>query len=117
MKNKKNFLSNPGLMVLSFILAITLWLVVANVDNPVTTKQFRDVDVTILNENVLSNINKVYEVVSGAQASFTVKGRRSVLDNMTAEDFRVVADLAHMSEVYAIPIEISPKNEAVDVEI
>ena len=117
MKNKKNILSNPGLMVLSFVLAVTLWLVVANVENPVTTKQFRDVDITIINENALSNINKVYEVVSGAQATFTVKGRRTVLNHMTAEDFRVVADLAHMSEVYAIPVEISPKNEALDVEI
>lgn len=117
MKNKKNILSNPGLMVLSFVLAVTLWLVVANVENPVTTKQFRDVDITIINENALSNINKVYEVVSGAQATFTVKGRRTVLNHMTAEDFRVVADLSHMSEVYAIPVEISPKNEALDVEI
>ena len=56
-------------------------------------------------------------MVSGAQATFTVKGRRTVLNHMTAEDFRVVADLAHMSEVYAIPVEISPKNEALDVEI
>ena len=117
MKNKKNILSNPGLMVLSFVLAVTLWLVVANVENPVTTKQFRDVDITIINENALSNINKVYEVVSGAQATFTVKGRRTVLNHMTEEDFRVVADLSHMSEVYAIPVEISPKNEALDVEI
>ena len=117
MKNKKNILSNPGLMVLSFVLAVTLWLVVANVENPVTTKQFRDVDITIINENALSNINKVYEVVSGAQATFTVKGLRTVLNHMTEEDFRVVADLSHMSEVYAIPVEISPKNEALDVEI
>lgn len=117
MKNKKNILSNPGLMVLSFVLAVTLWLVVANVENPVTTKQFRDVDVTITNENVISNINKVYEIVSGAKATFTVKGRRTVLNQMTPEDFRVVADLSHMSEVYAIPIEVSPKSDSVDVEI
>lgn len=117
MKKKKKILSNPGLMVLSFVLAVILWLVVANVENPVTTKQFREVEVTILNDNVISNINKVYEVVSGAQATFTVKGRRSVLRNMTAEDFRVVADLSHMSKVYAIPVEISPKSEVMDVEI
>lgn len=114
---KKKVLNNSGLKVLSFVLAVLLWLVVANIENPVTTKQFKDVDVTIINESALNSINKVYEVKSGEKATFTVKGRRSVLNNLQAKDFKVVADLSHMSEVYAVPVEIAPKNENLDIEI
>lgn len=114
---KRKILNNPGLKVLSFALAVLLWLVVANIENPVTTKQFRDVEVSIINESALNSINKVYEVKSGATATFTVKGRRSVLDDLHADDFNVVADLSHMSEVYSVPVEISPKNDNLNIEI
>ena len=114
---KKILLNNPGLKILSFVLAVLLWLVVANIENPVTTKQFREVPVQIINENALNSINKVYEVASGETANFTVKGRRSVLDNLTASDFEVIADLAHLSEVNAVQVEITPKNENSSVEI
>ena len=114
---KRRIPSNPGLMILSFVLALVLWLVVANIENPVTTKVFRDVEVTITNENAIKEINKVYEVSSGDKATFAVKGRRSVLDNLTAKDFKVVADLSHMSEVYSVPVQVTPTSENPDIEI
>lgn len=114
---KKKLLNNPGLKILSFVLAVLLWLVVANIEDPVSTKQFREVPVEIINENALNSINKVYEVASGQTANFTVKGRRSVLDSLTANDFEVVADLAHLSEVNAVQVEVTPKNENISVEI
>ncbi len=117
MKLKKMLLNNPGLKLLSLLLAILLWLVVANIENPVSTKQFRDVEVKVTNEQVLDSIGKVYEIKSGETATFTVKGRRSALDNLRAKDFNVVADLSHMSEVYSVPVEIYPKNNNLDIEI
>ena len=114
---KRRIPSNPGLMILSFVLALVLWLVVANIENPVTTKVFRDVEVTITNENAIKEINKVYEVSSGDKATFAVKGRRSVLDNLTAKDFKVVADLSHMSEVYSVPVQVTPKSDNLDIEV
>lgn len=114
---RKRILNNPGLKLLSFILAVVLWLVVANIEDPVSSKQFKDVEVTITNESSLDSINKVYEVKSGATATFTVKGRRSVLDRLTYKDFNVIADLSHMSEVYSIPVEVTPKNSDLDIEV
>lgn len=114
---KDKILNNFGLKLLSFVLAIVLWLVVANVEDPVATKQFRDVEVTIANESAIASLNKVYEVTDGATATFTVKGRRSILDDLTSKDFNVVADLSHLSVVNAVPVEISPKNDNFDIEI
>ena len=99
------------------MLAVMLWLVVANIEDPVTTKQFKDVPVQVVNEKALNSINKVYEVASGETANFSVKGRRSVLDNMKADDFNVIADLAHMSEVNAVQVEVTPKEENKQIEI
>lgn len=116
MKGKKIF-SNPGLKLLSFVLAVLLWLVVANIEDSVTTKQFKDVAVEVINSNVISTLNKVYEIQSGETATFTIKGRRSVLDRLTADDFLVTADLSHMSDVNAVPVTITPKNGALDIEV
>lgn len=114
---KKMLLNNLALKILSFVLAVMLWLVVANIEDPVTTKQFKDVPVQVVNEKALNSINKVYEVASGETANFSVKGRRSVLDNMKADDFNVIADLAHMSEVNAVQVEVTPKEENKQIEI
>lgn len=116
MKGKKIF-SNPGLKLLSFVLAVLLWLVVANIEDSVTTKQFKDVTVEVINSNVISTLNKVYEIQSGETATFTIKGRRSVLDRLTSDDFLVTADLSHMSDVNAVPVTITPKNGALDIEV
>lgn len=116
MKKNKIF-NNLGLKLLSLVLAILMWLVVANIEDPVTTKTFKDVKVKVKNENVLDRINKVYEVKSGSRASFTVKGRRSVLDNLTAGDFNVTANLAHLSDVDAVQVSVTPKNKSLDIEV
>lgn len=103
---KDKLTNNIGLKVLSIILATILWLVITNVENPIGPKTFDNVPVTILHEEVISDLGKVYDIVQGETVSFTVEATRSVREVLKASDFRVEADFNELSDVYAVPIEV-----------
>jgi YbbR domain-containing protein len=108
---KEKLTRNIGLKVLSIILAAMLWLVITNVDDPVTTKYFDNVAVTPLNDDeITKNGEKVYEIIEGETIDFSVAARRSIADNLSASDFRVTADFSKLSDVNATTINIySPR--------
>ena len=54
---------NLGLKIVSFLLAVTLWLLVVNIDDPVVRWTYLDVPVTIKNADVITNQGMIYEVM------------------------------------------------------
>ena len=46
-------MNNWGLKILSFLLAVMLWLIVVNIDDPVTTQTFNNIPVAVTNAEVL----------------------------------------------------------------
>ncbi len=103
---KEKLTRNIGLKVLSIILAAFLWLLITNVDDPITRVPFENVKVKILNEDAITSQGKVYEVLEGAVIDFKVAARRSIADNLTASDFEITANFAKLSEVNAVTIDI-----------
>ena len=71
---KINLKNNTGLKILSLIIAIVLWYVIGNVDDPVTIDTYT-IPVQIINADVLKSNNKAYEITEGDQVTFTVKVR------------------------------------------
>ena len=68
MKNKwmkSKVMNNFGLKVISLVVAFIVWLVIINTTNPTITKTFTDIPVKVINENVITSLNQVYEVVDG----------------------------------------------------
>lgn len=104
---KEKLTRNLGLKVLSIILAVLLWLVITNVDDPIGPRTFRNVPVQILNENVITKLGQVYDITEGETINFTIEARRTILDDLSASDFVVTADFAHLSDVNAVSINIS----------
>ncbi|MCM1497455.1 MAG: CdaR family protein [Clostridium sp.] len=104
---KKRILNHFGLKVLSLIFAILVWVVVANVDDYKTTKQISGIVIEFVNGNAITEKSKVYEVPDGATVDIVVKGRRSVVEKLTNEDFKAVADLSKMSVTNAVAVEVS----------
>ena len=47
---KKKVANNISLKILSLIIAVVVWLLVVNIDNPIGTKSFVVSDVQLLNE-------------------------------------------------------------------
>ncbi len=56
---------------------------------------------------MISDLGKVYDIIQGETISFTVEARRSIREALKASDFKVEADFNELSDVYAVPIEVT----------
>lgn len=106
----KKLTNNLGLKLISVVFAVILWLVVVNIDDPVTTRTFTDIPVTILNEDTITNEGKVYEVLDGSdELSIVVKAKRSVIDSLSATDFYATADMKEINlSMGIVQINVTP---------
>lgn len=111
---KKILTNNIGLKLLSLLFAIVLWLVVVNIDDPKVTRTIQGIPVTILDEEVITDNNQIYTVVSGKEVSITVSGPRSLVDKMTKDYFIAEAPFSEKSNVDAVPIYVSFRNSKYD---
>lgn len=55
---KKKMGNNISLKILSLVIAVVVWLLVVNIDNPVGTKSFVISDVQLLNEATLMQMER-----------------------------------------------------------
>ena len=94
---KEKLIKNLGIKILSVCLAMFLWIIIINVDDPVKTRTFTNVPVQVLNENTLTSKNKAYGIVSGDTVDFTVTGKRTQLEELKKTDFVATADLAQLA--------------------
>lgn len=116
---KKKLTINLSLKIVSVIVAFLFWLVIINITDPTTSRTFYDVPVQILNENVITSANQVYEIEDGDTVHVTVKGKRSFVETLTNEDFTATADLSELSKVNAVNIDVKLNKEStssVDVD-
>lgn len=104
---REKLLNNVAMKVLSIILAIIIWLLVTNIDNPYTTKTFTDIPVSVINEDVLLKKNKAWDIIEGDKVSVTLKAKRSVIDKVNRSDIQAVADLSKLSITNAVPIHVN----------
>ena len=104
---KEMLTRNIGLKILSIILAAILWLVITNLDDPVTTKTFNNVPVETLNVDEITDLGQVYNILEGKTINFTVAARRKIADTLTVSDFSVTADFSKLSDVNAVTIKIN----------
>lgn len=105
-------MNNFGFKILALCLASLLWIAIINIDDPVDTKMFNNIEVIVYNEEAIKSLDQVYEIVSGATVNVKVKAKKSVLHRMKAEDIQVMADLSEVLPTHAVPIKLTcPKFE------
>ena len=104
---KEKILDNLAMKVLSVVLAIIIWLLVTNIDNPYITKTFTDIPVSVVNEDVLLKKNKTWDIIEGNKVTVTLKGKRSVIDKLGRSDIKATADLSKLSITNAVPINVT----------
>lgn len=100
---RKYVLNNFGIKIISLLAAIIVWMVIVNIEDPYKEKNFM-VTVETINEDALSSVNMVYEVIEGGTAQVRVKGKKSVVDKLKSTDIRATADLSNLSAVNAVAI-------------
>ena len=106
---KDKMMNNTGMKILSVMIAILIWLLVANTNDPVVTKKFSDISVKVINDNVLTDEGYAYEITEGEAVTITVRGKNSIVGGLSASDFQAVADFSKLSKVDAIPIDVTVK--------
>lgn len=92
---------------MSLLVATLLWLGVVNSQDPLETRTFTDIPVTIINEDSLAAKDKIPEVVEGDTITVVVEARRKICDMLTKDDIVAVADFEKISLTDAVPIEVS----------
>ena len=117
---KKKIKNNLDLKILAVLFAIILWLIVVNIDDPIKTVQFSGVEVQILNGDELEAQGKVYEILDGTgEITVTVKGRRSIVEDISKENITAVADMKDLTTMNTLSIEVSSNkygNELDDIK-
>lgn len=114
---KEMLTRNLNLKILSLLIAFIVWLIIINIEDPAIVGNFEGIPVTIINESALDEIDKVYDVVSGSVVDMEVKGKRSVIENLSRSDFVATANLEELSIVNAMEIKVSVPKYGNQVEI
>ncbi len=104
---KHKLTRNIGLKAISLVVAMLIWFLIATINNPTTSKLFRDVSVEIINQSSVADIDKAFDVLDGDSVTLKVTERKSVLNNLTSSSFHVVADMENLNEMDAVPLTVT----------
>lgn len=109
MKNKLT--RNWGLKIVSFLFAAMLWIIVTNINDPIESKPFVDVPVTIRNTELITGRGQVYEVLEDTDVidSVMISAQRSVIDSLSESDVVAIADINDLTSLDTVPIKLSTK--------
>lgn len=129
---KKNLMNKTTLKILSLVIAVFIWLLVRNIDDPIQVDTFYNIPVTLVNESYLAGELKIPLLIEGKDTvNVRVKGESSVIRKLKKENITAVAD---MTQVYMegnpkmVPVEVTcegiedknitvtPRNIQVDIE-
>lgn len=113
---KKVLLHNWGLKLASLALAMVLWFVVVQIEDPPDTKTFSNISVRLTNTDLLLQQNKVYEILEKTDVvSVTVQAPRSIIGQLRASDIVAEADVSKITDINTIAINCYVQNvEGVD---
>lgn len=105
---KEKLTNNWVLKLISVGLAIFMWLLVINVDNPMEDRSLTVHNVKYLNEDVVINSGMTYSVenLESKGVSIKVKVRKQDARKVQASDFQIVVDLAEIGPYGAAEISV-----------
>ena len=63
---QKRITKNLTLKILAFLIAVFLWLIVVNIDDPVDDKTFSNIPVQVTHEEVITDNNNTYQTLENS---------------------------------------------------
>lgn len=111
---KEALTKNWTLKVLALGFSFLLWLVVVNIQDPVTTKKFSGIPVTIEHAEIITNRGNTYQVLTDS-VTVEVTGKRSDMDGLRASQIFASADMKNLDTKSnsLIPIDVTVDRTAV----
>ena len=105
---KYKLTTNLGLKIIAFVFSAFLWLIVVNLDNPVSSRTFTEIPVTIVNDDIITSAGDVYQVVGEQTVSVVVYANREVRQHLSPDDIVATADIREMdTSTGLVPITIT----------
>ncbi len=111
-------INNFGLKVLAVVFAIVLWLIIVNTVDPEKAATFT-VPVEVVNAGYLTDEGLTYEILDNTDyVTFTVSGKRSIVENLTADDFRATANMSDIDDTMTmVPVSLAATSYSGQLEI
>ncbi len=130
---KRKPTDNISLKIMSLAVGIFVWLLVANVDNPIVTKSVTVTDVEVINSSYIEdNGQMILREETQESIRVTLRGERKTLNRITSSDIHAVADLQQAVSLKTDPvmvpitvtcdklpsenIEVTPNNLSIHIE-
>ena len=107
---KKKLTDNLLLKIVSVIIAIIIWAVIANMNDPIVSANY-NVPVTITNGAYIESIGKTYRVAEEDQEQkvrVTLRGKSSIVENLSIDEIEAIADLTHIVDMNTTPYVVVP---------
>lgn len=101
---KKILTNNLGLKIVSVIIAVIIWYVLVEYNDPIITQSY-NVPVQVTNTSYIATGKRTYRIEE-AYRSITViiRDNKSILDSIDAEDITVTADLTQIVDMNTDPV-------------
>ena len=104
---KKRLTHNLGLKISSILIAICLWIIAVNINDPVSQRIY-SVPVQLINMNTLTSAGKYVEVLDDTDTvRVTVRASRSVFSDFSEKNIVATADVGELTMDNRLPIEVS----------
>lgn len=115
---KHRLIDNLGLKLISVLCACLIWLLVMDNNDPESKRAYKNIPVTQVNQDTITNANKTYSVLDNTDTvTVYVTARRSVHSRLSTASFTVKADMENYNEdLGSVPLEVTCSNPAVTQE-
>lgn len=120
---KKNLMNKFTLKILSLAVAILIWLLVVNIENPVRSETYWDVPVTIVNESYLTSDLQIPLLVDGSDTvTVRIRATSSTLRTIDRDSIKAEADMTQIISMdttpYMVPVRVvCPGVSAEDITV
>lgn len=117
-KTKPKILDNLGLRIIALLIAIVMWVLVNNTNDPVVTRRFANIPVQLQNTSMITSRGEVYTVLDNTDTVpvVTVRARRSIFNELTKDDIVATADVADITSLDTIEIKYRSLNYNSEIE-
>ena len=102
---KKSLMNKFTLKILSLLIAILIWLLVMNIENPSITQTYTDIPVTFVNESYIESMNNIALMVDGKDSvNVRIRAVSDTIKKLNKENITAVADLTQIIDMDSDPI-------------
>lgn len=105
---KHKITKNWGLKLVSFLFAVMLWVIVTNINDPISPLRVNNIRVNIKNAELITDKGQIYEVLDGTDVidAVTIRAPRSIIDTLDESNVIAEADMNDLTSLNTITIKL-----------